>query len=55
MTEDEFTCIRALANYARLENATKNRVLSAMRADGWTDDQIKAAIAALREPEEKGK
>ena len=54
MTEREFACIRALVNFARIagERTTKASLRARMLADGWTEDEIKAAIAALKAPSE---
>lgn len=51
MTERQFACIRALVNFARIagERTTKNSLRRRMLADGWTDDEIKAAIEAVKQ------
>ena len=50
MTERQFACIRALVNFARIagERTTKASLRKRMLADGWTDEEIKEAIAAVK-------
>lgn len=54
MTERQFECIRQLVNFARIagERTTKTSLRNRMLAVGWTDDEIKDAIAALKEEAE---
>lgn len=51
MTDEQFACIRALVNFARIagERTTKASLRTRMIADGWTDEQIKEAIKAVKE------
>lgn len=51
MDERQFQCIRDLVNFARIsERQTKALVRSRMIAAGWTDEEIKAAIEAVKAP-----
>jgi alkylhydroperoxidase/carboxymuconolactone decarboxylase family protein YurZ len=52
MTDRQFECIKMLANLARHEGATRASVRRGMLNAGWTDEEIKSAIAALTEKSE---
>ncbi len=54
MTEREFECIRALVNLARIagDRTTKAALRQRMLAAGWTDGEIKGAIATLKQKDQ---
>lgn len=47
MTDRESDCIRAMLNFARGGIVTWRSLRYKMRADGWSDDEAKAALIAI--------
>ena len=47
MTERESDCIRAMLNISRGGVTTWAALRKKMRADGWSDDESKAALIAI--------